>query len=305
MKILISGASGLIGTALVQSLSGAGHEVNRLVRRAPNSADEHQWSPAIGHLDPASFDGVDVVVNLSGAGIGDKRWTDRRRREIVDSRLETTRLLATTMAGLSAPPHTFVSQSAIGFYGDRGDEVLDETSNPGSADEFLTRLTIDWEEAATPAAEAGLRVVHPRTGLVLATGTQLLGRLVPLFKAGLGGPIGSGGQWWSWITLRDQVAALTALIEGNLSGPVNLVAPNPVRNREFVEALGDVLRRPTVFRVPRLAIRAAMGPEMADELSLSSTRVVPTRLLESGFAFADPTLDVALANLFDLIDRAA
>ena len=297
MKILISGASGLIGTALIRTLSEAGHEVNRLVRRAPNSAGERQWSPAVGHLDPASFDGVEVVVNLSGAGIGDRRWTDKRRREIVDSRLDTTRLLARTMAALDEPPHTFVSQSAIGYYGNRGGEVLNESSDPGSVDDFLTKLTIDWEEAADPAVEAGLRVVYPRTGLVLASGTQLLGRLVPLFKAGIGGPIGDGNQWWSWITLRDEVAALVSLIEGDLSGPVNLVAPNPVRNREFVKALGELLRRPTIFRVPRLAIRAAMGPEMADELSLSSTRVVPKRLAESGFTFADPTIDVALRSL--------
>ena len=305
MKILISGASGLIGTALTRSLEQSRHEVVRLVRRDPHAPDERQWSPAVGHLDPASFDGVDVVVNLSGAGIGDKRWTDRRRREIVDSRLDTTRLLATTMAALDEPPHTFISQSAIGFYGNRGDEVLDESSTPGSEDDFLTKLTIEWEAAAEPAVEAGLRVVHPRTGLVLAPGTQLLGRLVPLFKAGLGGPIGDGSQWWSWITLRDEVDALVRIIEGAIEGPVNLVAPNPVRNREFVEALGAVLRRPTVFRVPRLAIRAAMGPEMADELSLSSTRVLPRRLLDSGFAFADPTIETALAALLGTADRAA
>ncbi|MDJ0960763.1 MAG: TIGR01777 family oxidoreductase [Acidimicrobiia bacterium] len=305
MRILISGSSGLIGTALTRSLDEAGHDVVRLVRRAPNSADERQWSPAIGHLDPASFDGVDVVVNLSGAGIGDKRWTAKRRKEIVDSRLDTTRLLATTMAALAEPPHTFVSQSAIGYYGNRGDEVLTESSGPGSREDFLTDLTIDWEEAAGPAAAAGLRVVHPRTGLVLASGTQLLGRLVPLFKAGLGGPIGDGRQWWSWITLRDQVAALMTLIEGDAVGPVNLVAPNPVQNVDFVKALGTVLRRPTLFRVPRVAIRAAMGPEMADELSLSSSRVVPERLLTSGFEFAAPTLDAALADLLGVVDRAA
>jgi uncharacterized protein (TIGR01777 family) len=305
MKILISGASGLIGTALRRSLDEAGHEVIRLVRRAPNSADERQWSPAVGDLDPASFDGVDVVVNLSGAGIGDKRWTDKRRREIVDSRLGSTRLLASTLAALDDPPHTFVSQSAIGFYGNRGDEVLDESSTAGSKDDFLTKLTIDWEEAADPAVDAGLRVVYPRTGLVLAPGTQLLGRLVPLFKAGLGGPIGDGGQWWSWITLQDEVDALMSVIEGDISGPVNLVAPNPVRNREFVSALGAVLRRPTIFRVPRFAIRAAMGPEMADELSLSSSRVVPKRLLASGFAFAAPTIDAALAGLLGAVEQAA
>lgn len=305
MKILISGASGLIGTALTRSLSEAGHEVVHLVRRAPNSAREHQWSPAIGYLDPASFDGVDVVVNLSGAGIGDRRWTDKRRREIVDSRLDTTRLLAGTMAALDEPPHTFVSQSAIGFYGNRADEILTERSEPGDPGDFLTKLTIDWEQAADPAVEAGMRVVHPRTGLVLAPGTQLLGRLVPLFKSGLGGPIGDGSQWWSWITLRDEVAALVALIEGDMAGPVNLVAPNPLQNRDFVKALGAVLRRPTILRVPRLAIRAAMGPEMADELSLSSTRVVPKRLLQSGFAFADPTIEAALTVLLGEVERAA
>jgi uncharacterized protein (TIGR01777 family) len=297
MKILISGASGVIGSSLTPHLGSHGHEVVRLVRRSPSGPDELRWDPAAGELDPAVFEGVDAVINLSGAGIGDRRWTNARRREIVDSRLRTTALLARTMASLATRPSIFVAGSAIGFYGDRGDETLTEASPPGSTDEFLTRLTIEWEAAADPARRSGIRVVHPRTGIVLVPGQQLLGRLVPLFKLGLGGRIGSGDQWWSWISLRDEVAALAALLDADVEGPVNLVAPAPVRNRDFTDILGDLLRRPTPFVVPRFAIQAVMGSEMADELSLSSTRVMPERLTGLEFRFEHETLREALGAL--------
>jgi uncharacterized protein (TIGR01777 family) len=307
MKILISGAGGVIGGSLVPHLRARGHEVVRLVRRPPGGSDERYWNPAGGELDPGVFDGVDAVVNLSGAGIGDRRWNDARRREILDSRIDTTGLLAGTMASLDAPPSLFVSASAIGYYGNRGDEVLTETSPAGSTDEFLTRVTIEWEAAADPAREVGIRVIHPRIGVVLAPGEQLLGRLVPLFKLGVGGPIGSGDQWWSWISLPDQVAALAFLLAADIEGAVNLVAPHPVTNREFADTLGELLRRPTAFTVPRTAIRLAMGPEMADELSLSSTRVAPERLGALGFEWRHETVRAALAELLgvDVPSRAA
>jgi uncharacterized protein (TIGR01777 family) len=201
------------------------------------------------------------------------------------------------MASLSTPPSLLVSQSAIGYYGDRGDELLTEASAAGSPDRFLTDLSIRWERAADAARTAGIRVVHPRTGLVLVPDTQLLGKLVPLFKLGLGGPIGKGDQWWSWISLPDEIAALVAVVESDLEGPVNLVAPNPVRNREFTKALGEVVNRPTMLSVPQFAIRAVMGREMADELSLSSSRVIPERLMERDFEFAHETIDQALAAM--------
>ena len=297
MRIVISGASGVIGSSLTSRLQSDGHDVVRLVRHRPTHADEREWDPARGRLDAAVLDGVDAVVNLSGAGIGDKRWSAARRREIRSSRLDTTRLLSEAMASVDAPPRVFVSQSAIGFYGDRGDEVLTERSAPGAADAFLTGLTIEWEQAADAARSAGIRVVHPRTGLVLTPGKQLLGKLLPLFKLGLGGPIGGGDQWWSWISLPDEIAALCEILESDLAGPVNLVAPTPVRNRDFAEALGRFVRKPAVVPVPRIAIRAAMGREMADELSLSSTRVLPERLVDHGFQFAHETLDAAFAAL--------
>jgi uncharacterized protein (TIGR01777 family) len=307
MKILISGASGVIGSSLTPYLRSLGHEVVRLVRRPPAGSDEQSWNPSSGELDPAVFNDVDAVVNLSGAGIGDQRWSDARRRKILDSRVGTTRLLARTMASLDSPPPVFVSGSAIGYYGDRGDEVLTEASPAGATDEFLTRVTIEWEAAADPARAGGIRVVHPRTGVVLAPGEQLLGRLVPLFKVGLGGRIGSGEQWWSWISLPDQVAALALLLDTDIEGPVNLVAPVPVTNQEFTDVLGELLGRPTFLRVPRTAIRLAMGSEMADELSLSSTRVVPERLGALGFGWRHETVDRALVDLLgaDSPGRAA
>jgi uncharacterized protein (TIGR01777 family) len=297
MKILISGASGVLGTALTARLEEENHEVVRLVRRAATSPEEVSWDPSAGVLDPAAFDGVDVVVNLSGAGIGDKRWSEARRRVIVSSRIDTTGLLATTMAGLEAPPSLFVSQSAMGYYGDRGDDIMTEASDPGPSDDFSTKVVIDWEAAADPARKAGIRVIHPRTTIVLVPGVQFLGRLVPLFKMGLGGKIGDGTQWWSWIAQADWVRAMMLLIGSGLGGPVNLSAPNPVRNSEFTEVLGDVLGRPTVFTVPRFAIRTVMGREMADQIPLSSTRVIPERLLAEEFDFSYETIDEALVAL--------
>ncbi len=297
MRVLISGASGLIGTNLSEHLLSHDHEVVRLVRSEPRAAEERYWNPAAGEIDRGAFDGVDAVVNLSGAGIGDRRWTDRRKREIRDSRIATTALLAETIAGLSTPPAVFVSQSAIGFYGERGDEILTEDSGPGALDDFLTGVTVDWEQAATPARDAGVRVVHPRTGLVLAAGTQLLGRLVPIFRVGGGGTLGDGSQWWSWISVEDEIRALAHLLEGDLAGPVNLVAPHPVTNAEFTRVLADILNRPALVKVPRFALNLVLGEEAAEALGFGSTRVLPDRLVQSGFEFCHPTLESALRSL--------
>jgi uncharacterized protein (TIGR01777 family) len=296
-RILLTGASGLIGGRLSASLQNDGHEVIRLVRRPTESPAEYRWDPSLGSIDERALKGLDVVINLSGAGIGDKRWTTARKAEIYDSRIGTTQFLAESLAVADERPAVFISQSAIGIYGDRGDELLTEESAVGPLDDFLAALTIDWEAAAAPASVAGIRVVHPRTGLVLARDAQLMRRLVPLFKAGLGGPIGDGRQWWSWITLNDVVGAITHLIDSDLAGPVNLVAPAPVRQREFATALAGQLRRPSKLPVPRFGVRLALGGEKAEAIGYSSTRVVPHRLDADGYQFADPELAPALRGL--------
>ncbi|WP_106398346.1 TIGR01777 family oxidoreductase [Actinocorallia populi] len=291
MRAIISGASGLIGEALAARLRGEGFDVLRLVRRAPAHPDEAFWDPAAGEVDRTALEGADAVVHLAGAGIGDRPWTESYRREIRDSRIGGTRLLAEALAGLDSPPPVLVSGSAIGFYGDTGAAEATESAPRGTG--FLADLVADWEAAAAPAAAAGIRVVHPRTGIVLSRRGGILGKTLPLFRAGAGGRLGDGRQWMSWITLRDEVAALGHLIASDLSGPVNLTAPSPVTNAGYTRELARVLRRPAVLPVPapllKLVLRgfAAEGP-------LISQRVLPARLLESGFAFADPDLPAAL-----------
>ncbi|MFF8400182.1 TIGR01777 family oxidoreductase [Streptomyces sp. NPDC014846] len=290
-RIAVAGASGLIGSALVRSLTADGHEVVRLVRRAPRGPEEVRWDPERGSVDAAGLIGCDAVVDLAGAGIGDRRWTPEYKRLIRDSRVLGTAALAEAVASLAEPPKVFVSGSAIGFYGDTGDRVVDESAPPG--DGFLPSLCVEWEEAAAPAEEAGVRTVFVRTGLVVARGGGAWGRLFPLFKAGLGGRLGDGRQYWSYIALADEVAAIRHLIDGGtLSGPFNLTAPEPLTNREITEAMGRVLRRPALFPVPAPVLRAALG-ELAGDV-LGSQRVVPARLLESGFRFAFPGIDDAI-----------
>jgi hypothetical protein len=267
------------------------------VRRQPSSTGEYIWDPYASIVDDRAFEGVDVVINLSGAGIGDKRWTAERKVALYESRITTTRLLAERVARMDKPPRLFVSQSAIGIYGDRGDEILTERSSNGHEDDFLASLTVDWEKAAAPAVEAGIRVVHPRTGLVLSRDAQLLRRLVPLFKSGLGGPIGDGSQWWSWVTLTDVIRATEHLIQSDIEGPVNLVAPSPVRQKEFATSLARVVRRPAVLPVPKLAMRLVLGGEKAEAIGFSSTRAIPERLSEDGFEFSDSDLETALATM--------
>ncbi|MET7382567.1 TIGR01777 family oxidoreductase [Streptomyces sp. NPDC005526] len=290
-RIAVAGASGLIGGALVRSLTADGHEVVRLVRRAAQSADEVCWDPGGQYVDAAGLAGCDAVVNLAGAGVGDHRWTDAYKKEIRDSRVLGTAALAEAVASLDTPPRVFVSGSAIGIYGDTGDRAVDEEAPPG--DGFLPSVCVEWEEAAAPAQEAGVRTVFARTGLVVSGEGGAWGRLFPLFKAGLGGRIGDGRQYWSFIALHDEVAALRHLIDTEgLSGPVNLTAPKPLTNREITAAMGRVLHRPTLFPVPASALRVALG-EMAGDV-LSSQRVVPKRLLESGFTFAFPEIEEAV-----------
>ncbi|MGV9338154.1 TIGR01777 family oxidoreductase [Streptomyces sp. NPDC003688] len=290
-RIAVAGASGLIGSALVRSLRGDGHEVVRLVRHEPQGADEVRWDPERQTVDTAGLSGCDVVVNLAGAGVGDKRWTPEYKRLIRDSRVLGTATLAEAAAALPEPPRVFVNGSAIGYYGDTGDRITDESAPPGEG--FLPSVCEEWEEAAAPVREAGVRTVFVRTGLVVASGGGAWGRLFPLFKAGLGGRLGDGRQYWSYIALHDEVAAIRHLIDrADLSGPFNLTAPDPLTNQQITEAMGRVLHRPTPFPVPAAVLRAVLG-EMAGDV-LGSQRVVPRRLLESGFAFAFPGIEDAI-----------
>ncbi|MFC3576465.1 TIGR01777 family oxidoreductase [Streptomyces yaanensis] len=290
-RIAVAGASGLIGSALVRSLVADGHEVVRLVRRGARSEDEVCWDPEGQYVDTAGLAGCDAVVNLAGAGVGDRRWTDAYKKTLRDSRVLGTEALAQAVASLPEPPRVFVSGSAIGYYGDTGDRAVDEEAPPG--DGFLPSLCVEWEEAAAAARAAGVRTVFVRTGLVVARGGGAWGRLFPLFQAGLGGRMGDGRQYWSYISLYDEVAAIRHLIstEG-LSGPFNLTAPEPLTNSEITAAMGRVLHRPTLFSVPAPVLRAALG-EMAGDV-LGSARVLPTRLVESGFSFTFPDIEEAL-----------
>lgn len=289
MRIAVTGASGLIGGALVSHLRAQGHEVQRLVRRPGQAPDEIAWDPEAGTADLARLDGVDGVVHLAGAGIGDKRWSDSHKATIRESRVRGTATIARALASLDQAPDVLVSASAIGFYGDTGDRAVDETALPGTG--FLADVVVAWEQAADPAREAGIRVAHPRSGLVVAGRGGAWARLWPIFSLGLGGRLGSGRQWWSFISLRDEVAALAYLLE-HLEGPVNLTAPQPVTNAEVAEAMGRVLGRPTRLPVPASALKLVLG-ELSSEV-LGSARVLPTRLQEAGFTFSDPTIDDAL-----------
>jgi uncharacterized protein (TIGR01777 family) len=290
MRIAVTGASGLIGGALVPHLRAQGHEVLRLVRSRSGASDEVSWDPMGGTVDVAGLAGVNGVIHLAGAGVGDHRWTDEYKATIRDSRTVGTATLATALASMEQPPSVLVSGSAIGFYGDTGDTAVDESAPPGSG--FLADVVVGWEAAAQPAREAGIRVVHPRTGLVVAGRGGAWAKLWPLVRLGAGGKMGTGRQWWSFISMRDELAALTFLLD-TLEGPVNLTAPNPVTNAEMVKAMGQLLKRPTVLPVPAKALQIALG-EFSSEV-LGSIRVVPSTLLEAGFEFQDPTIEQALA----------
>jgi len=294
MKIVISGASGLIGTQLVTSLKSSGHEVVQLVRRSA-AAGQIMWDPKSGKLDPASLEGCDAVIHLSGAGIGDKRWSDAYRKEILDSRTTTTSLLANTIASLQRKPSVFLSGSAIGIYGARGDEQLTETSAHGTG--FLADVCKQWEAAAKPAVDAGVRTVFLRTGIVLSPKGGALKKLLPLFRLGVGGKFGNGKQWQSWISMDDEVASIIHLLTANVSGAVNLTAPQPVTNAEFTKVLARVVKRPAIVPVPTFAPKILLGGELADALLFTGQRVMPQALTASGYVFKHSTLESALRSL--------
>jgi hypothetical protein len=294
MRISVTGSSGLIGSALVPALAAEGHEVTRIGRSAAASG-EARWDPERGHVDGAAVDGVDTVVHLAGESIAGGRWTATRKERIRESRRRGTRVLAEAVARAERPPAAFVCASAMGFYGDRGDEPLTEESPPGRG--FLADVTREWEEAGAPARERGVRVVHLRLGMVLSPAGGALAQMLLPFRLGAGGVLGSGRQWWSWVTLDDVLGAIRhALLTPGLSGPVNVAAPNPATNAAFTKALGRALSRPTLAPAPAFALRLVLG-EMADALLLSSARLVPERLLRTGYTFRHPELEGALRHL--------
>ena len=296
MKIIISGASGLIGKPLVANLRKHGHEVVQLVRRAPQ-ANQSQWNPSAGQLDVAVLEGCDAVIHLSGAGIGDRRWTTKYKQELVESRTKSTSLLATTIANCAKKPSVFLSGSAIGIYGPRGDEELTEQSSNGSS--FLAEICKQWEAAAKPAVDAGVRTVYLRTGIVLTPLGGALKKQLPLFKLGLGGKFGDGRAWQSWISLDDELAAIEHLLTAKVSGAVNLTAPNPVTNADFTTALARALKRLAILPIPKFGPKLLLGGELADALLFTGQRVMPIELQKSGFTFAHSTIDVALRALLN------
>ncbi len=296
MDIAITGASGLIGTALSASLTSQGHRPIALVRRAAKAgADEIQWDPAGGTIDAASLEGIDAMVHLAGAGIGDKRWTDDRKKVIRDSRTEGTSVLATALAGLSAKPSVFVSGSGIGYYGSQGDSVLTEADPAGTG--FLADVCVEWEAATAPASDAGIRTALARTSVVMSDQGGTLKKQLLLFKLGLGGRFGPGTQWLSWISLTDEVRALEFMITNDIAGPVNLCAPNPVTNLEFTKALGSVLKRPTLVPVPLFGPKLLFGSELVEQLILASQKGMPSVLTNAGFTFEDPELEPTLHRI--------
>ncbi|GAA2852011.1 TIGR01777 family oxidoreductase [Streptosporangium fragile] len=295
MAIIVTGSSGLLGSALVRALRADGARVVRLVRRPPRGDDESFWDPGKGIVDRAALEGAEAVVHLAGAGIGDRRWNDAYRREIVRSRVEGTRTLVTALTGLSARPPALLSSSAIGFYGDTGDRAVDETA-PAGAGFLAQEVVVPWEAETAPAEEAGIRVARLRTGLVLSGRGGMLAQILPVFRLGLGAPLGSGRQYWSWISIDDWVLAVQYILKNQeVSGPVNLTAPEPVTNAEFTRELGKALRRSTMpLAVPGFVLRTALGG-FAEEGVLTGQRVLPRRLLDSGYTFRHTRLNDALA----------
>ena len=290
MKILVAGASGLVGSALIPSLTADGHEATCLVRSSPK-ADEIEWHPNRGLIDAARLEGFEAIINLAGESIAEGRWTDEKKRKIRDSRVNGTHLLSEAIAKLATKPHVFLCASATGFYGDRDNEILDETSESGGG--FLGTVCREWEDATEPATKAGVRVVKLRFGPILAREGGMLGKMLMPFKMGMGGKVGSGKQYISWVAIDDVVGAIKlALADDSIHGPLNVVSPNPVTNEEFTRMLGEVLSRPTVMSIPAFAARLAFG-EMADEMLLVSQRVMPKKLNSAGFRFEYPVLEVA------------
>jgi len=290
-RIAITGASGLIGSALVGHLKSEGHTVQRLVRRPPVSADEVSWDPSKGEIDLSALEGVDAIIHLAGANVGDRRWTRKYRAEILNSRLLGTNTVAAAVKALK--PQTFISSSAIGWYGETGNRALIESDRAG--DDFLAAVCKEWEGAADTAGD--VRTVKIRTGLVLEPTGGALGKMLPLFRFGLGGKLGSGKQWWSWITLHDEIRAICFLLENQIEGPVNLTSPNPATNQEFTAALARALRRPALLPVPGIALKIALGG-FSSEI-LGSKRILPQKLLDAGFTFDYPHILPALTALIE------
>jgi uncharacterized protein (TIGR01777 family) len=286
MRIVMAGASGLIGTSMSESFTKAGHDVVSLVRGNPASASEVRWDPAAGELDPQALAGADAVVNLSGAGIGDRPWTRKRVEELFSSRVDSTRTLTHAMRQLDSPPAAFISQSGSNYYGDAGNTVLREAAPPGAG--TLSRICVEWEDAAR-SAPAGVRVVTTRTGVVLSRSGGALGKLLPLIRLGVGGPLGNGRQYWPWVTLPDVSAAFLFLLESRVSGPVNLCAPEQADVDTLVAEIARALHRPAALRVPAPVLRLLMR-DLAEELLLSSQRMEPAVLLEAGFVWQHPTV---------------
>jgi len=294
MRVLISGATGFIGSALAAHLRAAGHDVTALTRH-PRGPQDIAWEPASGRIDAERLEGFDAVVHLAGESLAKGRWSPARKQQMRASRVDATALLARTLAARARRPGVLISASAVGIYGDRGDQPLDESSSTGAG--FLSDLARDWEAAAGPAEAAGIRVVHPRLGLVLDPAGGALEPLLPMARLGLGGPLGSGRQWWSWVTRDDVIRALAFLIEDpRMTGPVNVVAPGAVRQREFARMLGRVLHRPAFVPAPAFALALMLG-EMAGAMLLAGQHVRPARLTAAGFAFRDPALEPAFRRL--------
>jgi uncharacterized protein (TIGR01777 family) len=296
MKIVLTGASGLLGHALVSSLRGDAHEVVRLVRRPPSSADEAQWDPQSGFVEPTAMAGADAVINLAGPGLGDKPWTPARQRKLLEDRVSATRTISAAMVAAQPRPRVLLSMSGTGYYGGPGDAVVTEEAPQG--DGYVAAIAAAWEQATSAASDAGIRVVRMRTGVVLSAKGGAFGRLLPIFRLGIGGRLGSGRQWWSWLALPDYVAAVRFLLEHDeIDGPVNVTSPEPIRNADLTKAMGRVLHRPTVTFVPGFALRLPLR-DFADDL-LAGQRAVPQKLLAAGFSFAQPNFEPALRELLD------
>jgi len=298
MRILVSGSTGLIGAALCTSLRADGSDVVRLVRHRSAAPDERLWDPAGGQLDPNHVEGFDAVVHLAGAGIGDRRWSKGRRRLILQSRVSSTRLLAERLAAAKRKPKVLISGSAIGYYGERIEPVTEE-DGPAQPPDFLSEVAVAWEAAAVPAESAGIRTVAIRTGIVLAKRGGALGKLLLPVKLGVGGKLGSGETWWSWISIDDEVRAIKHLMTAPVSGAVNLTAPRPVTNAEMTKTLGRVLHRPTLIPVPRFVLEMLLGKDLAASLLFTSARILPAKLEESGFEFRHRDIESALRAVLD------
>ena len=295
MRIIVSGSHGLVGKALIKALSADGHDIYRLVRHAPNAEREIEWSPDRYSIQISRIEGFDAVYHLAGESIASGRWNDEKKKRIRESRTRGTKLLADALANLSQPPKTLISASAIGYYGNRGDELLTESSPPGK--DFLADVCVEWEKATEHARAKGVRVVNTRFGIILDKEGGALAKMLPPFRMGIGGRVGDGKQWMSWIALDDVIGALQFVLNNEtLNSPVNFVAPNPVTNGEFTKTLGRVLSRPTLFPIPEFGVRLAFG-EMADGLLLSSQRVNPQQLQEQGYQFKHAQLADALRNV--------